>query len=645
MRFRQALRIFWVIMVLQVFLQGRQVHANSAVLSSSSPSFSPSSKSAEIKPKFLYELNTVVVTARRAPSKSRHSPEQVEIITAEDIERLPARDLTEVLSYSPAIDVQLNGQFGQSTALSLNGSNARQVLLLIDGIPFNTQLSGQANPSAIPVEMIERVEIIKGGASSAWGSSLGGVVNVITKSAGGERVSGQFNSSFAEFGTFQESLSLAGSVKELGYFASGSYYKTDGPQRFGEAEKKSVLTKLSLPIGDLGIIQSTFGYHDAFAQYGLKTASNYSTQPYYARYGQVILSREDGDDVLSVALKFNHQDITTDTKSVSTNASQFETISNNFYRGISLNGHKDFADFGALVMGADFDWHTIKSNRYLSEAKGISAQAPFANYSLEVNGWEFVPGIRYDRNDQFGSQTSPSFASVYRFAQLPETSVRGKISRVFNAPPLMWIYNFDPGFQVGANPDLEAERATVYELGGSTVFGDDFNMDLNFYLSDVRDAIALVQDPITNYYVQRNFSKFRRQGAELTFDYDWSETLSFSASGAFNDVENRQTGRSVRDQGIARQKYSLAAHFHSVTGFSAELLGQYNRWSSEPSLRANDRKPIWDFKLSQAFVDFWANVDGKIFFSIHNLTNSKYWSNIDFPLPRRYFEGGFSLEF
>mgnify|MGYP000029403822 CR=1 FL=1 len=156
------------------------------------------------------ELDAVIVTAQRIPSDENRTAENITVYTKEDIGRLPARDLSEALSYIPAVDVQLNGQFGQSTAISINGSSARQVLLMIDGVPFNTQLSGQANPTQIPIEHIERIEIIKGASSSVWGSSLGGVINVITKDVGdSEKPTGNFTSSFAESGLFCSSNTCA----------------------------------------------------------------------------------------------------------------------------------------------------------------------------------------------------------------------------------------------------------------------------------------------------------------------------------------------------------------------------------------------------------------------------------------------------
>lgn len=120
------------------------------------------------------EEQIYIFTPKRAPQPKGRIAENVTVYTAEDIAKFPVRDLSEALVYIPEVDVQFNGFFGQASALSIQGSQSRQVLLLVDGIPFNTQLSGQANPAEIPLEYIKQIEIIQGGSSSVWGSSLGG---------------------------------------------------------------------------------------------------------------------------------------------------------------------------------------------------------------------------------------------------------------------------------------------------------------------------------------------------------------------------------------------------------------------------------------------------------------------------------------
>lgn len=586
----------------------------------------------------------VVVSAQRASKPNSRSAENILVITEEDIESLPAKDVGDLLRYFPGVDLQLNGLFGQSTSLSIHGSDSRQVLFMVDDIPFNTQLSGQANPTQISLEHVKRVEIIKGASSSAWGSSLGGVINVITKDAGvSEKMHGTFTSSFAEFATTQQSLELSGDVDNMRYFFSGNYLNSDGPKDVTDIKSTNGFGKLSYAFNEEMKIVGSFGYTQADVLYGTTNTNTINSQPYNTRYGKLLFQYDNEETVFNLAYKINDQDFTTDFINASTRAVNFSTVSHNLYQGISINSSWTIFDRDLLVAGADFDWHRLKSNNFLSSAKDISMQAPYVNYTLSLEHWDFIPGVRYDNNDQFGSQVSPSLGIIYHFDNEQKTLVRTKISRAFNAPPLLWIFNDDPAFLVGPNPDLKAERAIVYELGLETELFSSFAMELNLHRSEVKDAIGLRQEG--GVFIRDNFRKFRRQGVELILNYQLTEHVRFYTSGAFNDVENRETKETVRDQGVTRQRFTFGTLINDWFGFNAHLFGYYNRFNSPPSLQPNDRKPIFDFKISKAFKQFYQDMDLQIFFNIHNITNSKYWSSITFPLPQRYFEGGFSLSF
>lgn len=587
---------------------------------------------------------TVVVTASRVESRADRLAENTVVLTEGDIAALPARDLGELLAYVPGVDVQVGGQFGQATSVSVHGADSRHVLVMVDGIPFNTQLSGQANPARIPLEHIERVEVIKGASSSAWGSSLGGVVNVITKSAGDSVVpKGNFISSFAEFGTTKNSIDLSGRVARLGYFVTGSFLNTDGPLSETDVRETKSFMKMSYPLGDEGRLTGSFGYSGADVRYGVTPANRINAQPYQSRYGKMLLGADKDRFSFNLSYQYNDQDITTDIYNASTGARVSSTVSGNLYQGLSLNGVFYLPGDNRFVFGADFDWHTLKSNNYLDSAKGIGLQAPYANCALTWGRWDFTPGIRFDHSQRFGSQTSPSLGAVYHFKGAPRTRARAKISRAFNAPPLLWIYNEDAAWMVGPNPDLKAERSIVYELGLETRIRPSLGAELNVYRADVKDAIALTFRD--GAFIQDNFRKFRRQGAELLLDYEVNEDLTLSAGGAFNDAENRATGETVRDQGIARQSFSLGSRYKNKEGFGLYLTGYYHRWGSSPSLEPNDRKFIFDARLTQEIKNALKNVDLGFFLEIHNIANSKYWSSITFPQPGRYFEGGFSLKF
>lgn len=595
------------------------------------------------------ELEPIIVSASRSDILSDHTADQTEVYTAENLQDLPAHNLAEALNYIPDVDIQNSGPLGQATSVSIRGSDSRQVLVMVDGIPFNTQLSGQANLSEIPLEDIQQIEVIKGGASSAWGSSLGGVINVITKPIGTTLIpQGSLTTDFGSFATTKNSLDLQGAVGNLGYSSFGSFLNADGNLDASHTEEIKNFTKLKYDFNQTTSLNASFGYSGGHLLYGpLPDSADIivNNQPYVSRYGSVDLKVDNPDNQFSAAYKFNDQKTSFNAQDITTPLNSFSTSNQDFYQGLSLNDVYEFSNDQILTTGMDSDWHVIKSDTYLTKAEGINTEAPYANLDWRLEDWDFIPGARYDYNDRFGSQLSPSFGAVYHVPIWQDGLIRAKVYRAFNAPPLLWIYNNDPSLYVAPNPDLKAERATSYELGieGPLII-HGLKVELNLYRSDVKDALSPVINDIDYVTQYQNINKVVRQGGEARLDYAMNKQWSIYTAVDFNDVINEETKTIVRDAGIARQSFKWGTSYLWPCGFKASLEGYYNRWSSDPG-QANDRKPIFDVHLTQKFRNVFRNIDMEIFFNVYNIDNSKYWSSPTYPLPGRSVEGGVSFKF
>ncbi|MBA4395604.1 MAG: TonB-dependent receptor, partial [Desulfobacca sp.] len=137
--------------------------------------------------RLFYKEKDLVVSATRHPKPISQVAENITVVTAKEIEEMNAHTVAEVLNRIPGLFVVFSqgiGSFGSTSLLQIQGSEERHVLVQVDGITWNFLNSGAAETNSIPVGIIERIEVIKGPASSAWGSALGGVVNIITKPAG-----------------------------------------------------------------------------------------------------------------------------------------------------------------------------------------------------------------------------------------------------------------------------------------------------------------------------------------------------------------------------------------------------------------------------------------------------------------------------
>ncbi|MFH0754794.1 MAG: TonB-dependent receptor [Candidatus Omnitrophota bacterium] len=592
----------------------------------------------------IVELKPIVISAVRNAVAGFGMAEDVFVVSAQRVKAMPAHDLSEVLARVPGVSMSVGGLMGQATSLSINGSNSRDVLVMVDDIPFNTQLSGQANPTRIPVENIERIEVIKGPSSSAWGSGLGGVVNVITKETGESLIPvGSVTSSFGAYATRKQSVDMAGKAGALGYYLMGSYMDTAGAHFQSPVREEKAFSKVSLPLGDQGKLTGSFGYSAADVRQHVFSTNRINETPYIARYGKLRLDVDKPDGNFNFSYKYNDQGLSSDTYNALTGARISASSNHNEYQGVGINGHVRMRGEDVLVMGVDVDRQVIKSSNYLTTAKRVNTQAPYANYTLRLDQWDLIPGLRFDNNNCFGNQLSPSLGSVFHFSKDNDTQWRLKASRAFTAPPLMWIYNDDPSVLVAPNLDLRAERANVYETGITVDLGR-IRMDVNIYRSDVTDGLSTVYNSVLGAYQKQNIGKVRREGVEGQVDYRVSRALKFYVFGGYHDPVNRVTRRVVRGNGVALQSIGGGVNYMSARGWGVNLYMHYDRWDSLP-LQANDRKPVFDLKLTRDWKSVYGRCDLGVFLNVYNLANSKYWTDPSLPLPERYLESGVTLRY
>lgn len=606
----------------------------------------------EVFPKKL-NLDRSFLSSHRTPQKIRHISENVTIVTAEELEKLPARDASEALRYIPGVDVSVGSAFGHATSVSIQGSASRHVLVMVDGIPFNQQSSGQANLAKIPIENVERIEIVKGAASSAWGSALGGVINFITKDVGTSLIPKvSETTSIAEHSTQKYSGDVSGAVGPVGYYWFSSFMQSAGIANHESVDELKMFGKISSQLTDTLKSITSFGRSEADidgSTFGLNSiipVTTFNRAPYMSAYGQTSLEWEPDDSThVESAFKFNDQFIRTDSYSVLRGADTFTARSEFYddYYGMVLKAERKIRENDTLVAGYDVNWNVVQSTN-LFKGRNIFYHSPYAYYTLNAGALDVQFGGRYDWNSEYGYEFSPSYGGVLRIPGLPDTLVRLNVARAFQAPPLLWKYleaNIR-GFAV--NPNIEPEKAWVYEFGLETEPIPDVWFKVNLYRSDVTDAISGGRNA-QGLQFRRNFEKFRRQGFSFESKIKLLKSLALSGSAAFNDVYDRNLDIEVRNSGIPRQSYRVMIDYEHSSGFGAVLLGNYDRSDYvDVMFEPDDRKFIMDMKVYKKFSKLPGFADLKIFLNVYNLANYKYWSNQFAEAPRRYFEGGVSID-
>ncbi len=594
-----------------------------------------------------------VFSSRRMPVQYSKVPEKVTIVTAEEIRDLPAHNAAEVLEYVSDVDIDPRTRFGHFTPLSIQGSDSRHVLVMVDGIPFNNQLSGQADIlTALPAKNIQQIEIVKGSGSSVWGSAAGGVIQIITKPLTAHpRPTGESGMRVSEYGTQSYDFNVEGSAREIRYGFWGDYMNSGGarPETTDSREdvlQKKLFGKLTANLSDTVLATSTFGYSDAKTHEGVFPSFAFRNEiPYTTRYGEMALEVHPSDaQDMRAALKLNRQHIRS-TSFFSPDDTPFSSASShdNYYGG-ELKHVFRINEQNSLVSGYDISHHILQTT-FMDQSQDVLIHAPYTNYQWSNEIASVTGGVRYDINEEYGEAISPSIGGVLGLPFLGSTSLRGNVSRGFNAPPLLWRYFEDtaPGFTAN-NPDIAPEIAQNYQAGIETKIADKLSMSLGVYRTRIEDAIATTVRE-DGFFIKSNFDEFIQKGFEWDSVLSVRENLHLTFNANVNDVTDKATKLEVRGRGTAKVHYRTGVGWEPVPDYKLAVMGKYWRWDSLPDSQANDAKFIFDARMSYVFKKLVGALDTTVYVDVFNLTNSKYWADINLPSPPRYFEGGLSFRF
>jgi vitamin B12 transporter len=185
-------------------------------------------------------LDPVAVTASRTPQPIADLLADVTVIGRDEIARSPAQSLTELLQRQPGVEITMNGGPGSTSGAFLRGANRGQTLVLIDGLRVGSASVGATSLEAIPLDQIERIEILRGPASSLYGAdAIGGVIQVFTKRAEGDAFVPSASAGYGTYDTRNASASLRGALGPLlfsvtaGGTLSSGFNAIESPANFG----------------------------------------------------------------------------------------------------------------------------------------------------------------------------------------------------------------------------------------------------------------------------------------------------------------------------------------------------------------------------------------------------------------------------
>ncbi|MDL1978191.1 MAG: TonB-dependent receptor [Deltaproteobacteria bacterium] len=607
-----------------------------------------------------YADNDLVISPTRHPKLVSQVAENITVVTAKEIEEMNAHTVADVLNRIPGVFLNSNHGFGASSLINIQGSDHRDVLVLVDGITWNFLASGAAETNSIPVAIIERIEVIKGPASSAWGSSLGGVINIITKPTGHtKRPQCAISASNGEKNTNDYRAEVSGRFGPVGYYLFGGHQESDGlppsPRCF---DNDSFYSKFGISVSKDVNIGLSAGYSEPHAGFGdvpvADITSKEDSRTFFttafvdARFNKKLSAR--------VSLYTFKQRVvkTSETLGLGIWGSSKEFFEKDVYDEDTIGGNAKLVwedQTHTVVFGADFEHgkldQTINTGQHLQSPPhnappttktnpDIAKWAIYANDTIVIDRLSITPGIRYDHNDITGSFTSPSLGITYELAA--NTILRASVARGFTIPPLSWTSG--GALFIDPNPSLEPEEVWSYQAGAESSVAKYLWLKATLFRHVLKNA--LTDEASTGGLRYVNGGKIRRQGVEIE-----AETLpvyDVSLFAGVGYVHIKPSGEPQSAKKHDRRNYKIGVRYDDTESFKAELFGQNVWWDLGPDSKVADNNFIWDLNLTKKICSTEKS-DTAIFLAVHNIFNGSQYDFADIRSPERWVEAGIRVRF
>jgi len=570
-----------------------------------------------------YEKDDLVVSATRNPKPLSQNAENITIITAQEIETMGAHTLVDVLANVPGIQVNDRGGPGSFDDFSIQGAKNFHVLVMLDGVTLNQLADQFIDLFGIPLQIIERIEIVKGPASSSWGSCLGAVVNIVTKSPfEGKKLGGTLSFSGGERGTRDSRGELSGTIGQLGYYLFAGNLTSQGFRPNTSVDQNDLYAKLRWEFPEQGSIQFTIAYDRGVAGDG-----DTSTDDYFSR-----LRRSHFLSTLSFNYPINDR-IDLDLF-LRTNYNKSLDLGNLISTGEPLSdimGH-EVSDGGSakitwrggmntLVAGFDYDHLDIDADPNLGRGVNLFSDkyGVYLNDTITVGDFSVSPGIRYDRMRPVGDFYSPSLGVAWN--PTDKITLRAYAARAYSLPSLF--------------SDATQAKVINVQSGVETTYIPYLWLKTTFFWNQLSD----VENSSTGA-----IEKQLKQGFEVEGKTVPIFNFSLSAGYTFIDGKNWETGEPLTP--FPRQLVKVGIYYDDVQrSFRGALLGRYACGNSTWSTNAKSSDMLLDLNLAKKV--FTRNDTAiELFFNAHNLFNgAQYTLDNGFKNARRWVEGGIRFNF
>ncbi len=650
------------------------------------------------KQKKTLKMDEMVVTGTRSKEQVKYLPVKIETIDSKEIEMTTGETITEQLKKNASIGVIEYP--GALAGIGIRGFRpefsgiTKHSIILIDGRP-----AGATNLATILSDNIERIEVLKGPASSLYGGeAMGGVINVITKK-NTENLTGMGELGYGSFNTYVIKGAVGGGINNIFDFdVSARKYNQRDDFKMGNGHKRAN-TKYSTQNGDFRL-GANLGDNwrvdlglDGYQGRDIETpgdtfnGDSKSGHKDIDRYGMdmSIEGQINSNNLLSITgyktkelsegyKHYTGWNVPVQVKPYQSYDSEINWLGFQVKNAMSINAHK-------LIFGIDYQNIDKESRSYNQNGTRKAPWSPdesrknLAGYIETIFSFmdkrlTITAGGRYDTFDvstektPFKTNFTPKSESFSTFSPragvnyLFDQGIRlhTTIGKAFVPPTAAQLAGYYQGWGgaiTKGNPDLDPESSITYDLGiGYIKPAMGLNADLTYFHTDVNDKIIRETIGLTTTF--QNSLGAEIQGLEYLISYDigvplnWNRSLSFYFNGtSILKAEEEQTSGIKKDiQNVARHTYNYGIKynddmFESKLQFRKQGMMKDTDWNNP--LRPEIRYPgftVVDFVFGVNFLE-----NQKITLKIDNLLNKQYYEKKGFPKPGRNFFLSYSYTF
>lgn len=571
------------------------------------------------------KLNEIILNSTRIDLPLSQHSRTIQVIDASDVVKSGAPNVVVLLQQVSGIDIRQRGVEGMQADLYIRGGSFDQTLLLIDGVKLEDAQTGHHTLNLLPpIDLIERIEILKGPAARIYGqNAFTGAVNIVTKAAGLGK--NQLSAQAGSFDQYHLKAILQTKIEKGGVLGYLSYNTSNGYRHNTDFNNRNYFIK-----GNFETKKVPFNFIGYFSDRDFGANGFYATPAATEQYEET-----QGSLVALSAIKKAKRSIFKPRIYWRRNQDMYVYIRDNpsVYRNLHITNkagvaidYSLFSSFGTTGIGIDFAHVGISSNNLGEHSRNMTTIFAEHRFLIFDDKMDITPGVAFNIYSDFGTHFFPGIDFGYAFDN--RFRVYGNVGSTYRIPTYTDLYYSDR--TTLGNENLKPESALAAELGFRFT-NSISSLNAAYFIRNSENLIDYVKDTEEALWVANNIQEVTTEGFELEYSYNYSlfkqpQSIRLGYTYIDDDVKG------VTEYNFSR--YSINSLKHHLT------LRSFNQWSNSLSsgvvLKVAERTQGEPYSVFDVNAQWTSSANSfNITFLLNNIFDEVYTETNMVPMPGR----------